>query len=102
MIENKIGTKDWSMRINLSLVSICIVDSWLAFKQATGTSSTQAEFYINLAEQLIDNEDDNSRQEPRHSNSGEEPHRANLQDEINCLPRSGVSAHLVPTTQKRG
>ena len=73
----------------------------LAFKQATGTSYIQAEFYINLAEQLIDNDYDNNRREPRYSNSGEEAHRANLRDEIDDLPRSGVSAHLTPTTQKR-
>ena len=29
-LERKLVTRDWSKRINISLLSICIVDSWLA------------------------------------------------------------------------
>ena len=50
MIERKLGTKDWAMRINMSLVDICIVDTWLAYKLAMGTEETQAEFYPAIAE----------------------------------------------------
>ena len=50
MIEKKLGTKDWAMHINMPLVAICIVDSWLAYKLCTGTEETQADFYLALAE----------------------------------------------------
>ena len=50
MIEKKLGTKYWAMRINMSLIAICIVDTWLAYKLATGTEETQADFYLALAE----------------------------------------------------
>ena len=55
MIESKLGTKYWSMRINMSLVAICIVDTCLAYKLATRTEETHAEFYLALAEEMIDN-----------------------------------------------
>ena len=50
MIERKLGTKYWSMQINMSLVAICIVETWLEYKLASGTEETQAEFYLALAE----------------------------------------------------
>lgn len=31
----KLETKKWSMRINVSLVTMCIIDTWLVMKQAT-------------------------------------------------------------------
>ena len=50
MIEKKLGTKYWSMQINMSLVAICIVDTCLAYKLSTVTEETQADFYPALAE----------------------------------------------------
>ena len=36
-LEKKIGTLDWSMRVNMSILGMCIVDSWLAYKTCNGT-----------------------------------------------------------------
>ena len=71
MIERKLGTKDWAMRINMPLVAIYIVDSWLAYKLATGTEETQADFYLALAEEMIDNTYDQPNS-ARTQNSGYE------------------------------
>ncbi len=54
-LEKKLVTHDWSMRVGLSLIGICIVDTWLAYKECTGTEERQKEFYSKLAEELIDN-----------------------------------------------
>eukprot|EP00170_Pyropia_yezoensis_P002952 contig_12388_g2959 len=56
-LEHKFVTQDWSMRINLSLLGICIVDSWMLYGGAQGVAAdlSQAQFYEDLAEQLIDN-----------------------------------------------
>ena len=54
IIEKKLGTKYWAMRINIFLVAICIVDICLAYKISTGTEYTQADFYIALSEEIID------------------------------------------------
>ncbi len=54
-LERKLVTHDWSMRVGMSLLGICIVDTWLAYKQCTGTDEKQKEFYSKLAEELIDN-----------------------------------------------
>jgi len=55
MIEKKLGTLRWDMRVNLSLLSMCIVDAWLLYKGATLTTEGQKHFYEKLSEELIDN-----------------------------------------------
>lgn len=42
------------MQINMSFITIYIVDAWLAYKIATGTEETQADFYLALAEEMRD------------------------------------------------
>ena len=54
MIEKKLGTKDWEMRINISLVDICIVDTWLAYKTSTGNEETKTKCFLELVEEIID------------------------------------------------
>jgi len=55
-LEDKIVTHDWSMRVNLSLLGMCIVDSLLLYSGARGAAAghNQNEFYEDLAEQLIE------------------------------------------------
>ena len=60
MLERKLGTMDWSMRVNTSLLGMCIVDAWYAYSQCTKTRGAKTEekqqdFYSFLAEELIDN-----------------------------------------------
>ena len=43
------------MRINMSLVSIFIVDAWIAYNISTGTEDKKSDFYLALAEEMIEN-----------------------------------------------
>ena len=56
-LEHKLVTHDWSMRVNLSLLGMCVVDAWLLYAGARGPAAalTQNQFYEDLAAQLIDN-----------------------------------------------
>ncbi|KAI2496728.1 Transposase IS4 [Fragilaria crotonensis] len=57
-IENKLVTQNWSMRVNMTVLSMIIVDTWLAFSQCRGEGTMaekQKTFYTLLAEELIDN-----------------------------------------------
>ena len=100
MIEKKLGTKDWSIRINMSLVAICIVETWLAYKLSTGTEETQAEFYLALAEEMIDNTYDQPNS-ARTKQSGYESPRQSLFHHSTGMEISGINAHLTPTKKKR-
>ena len=55
IIEKKFGTKDWEMQTNMYLAAICIVDTCLEYKLSTVTEETQDDFYLALAEEMIDN-----------------------------------------------
>lgn len=83
------------MRINLSLLSICIVDSWMLYGGAQGVAAdlSQAQFYEDLAEQLIDNTYDSVGS----GRSGPPVARA-----AEAAPvQSGVGIHLTPTLKRR-
>lgn len=56
-MERKFCTHDWCMRVNISLLGICIVDAWLLYRGASGAAAvrSQASFYEHLASGLIDN-----------------------------------------------
>jgi len=56
-LEHKLVTHDWSMRVSLSLLGMCVVIAWMLHSEARGGTATlkQSEFYEDLAEQLIDN-----------------------------------------------
>ena len=41
MIKKKLGTKYWAMRINMSLVAVFVIDTWLAYKLAKLIEETQ-------------------------------------------------------------
>ena len=108
-LEMKLVTRDWSKRINISLLSICIVDSWLAYTGITeDKKEKQKDFYGYLAEELIDNRYDErggSRERLRSNNSP----RRKLMNDLGTSPliqndgssRCGLSIHLTPTKRKR-
>ena len=54
MLENKLPTKEWSRRVNMSIFGMLVVDAWLAFSACTEADETQKEFYSLLSEELID------------------------------------------------
>ncbi len=55
MLERKLETKDWSVRVNLSLFGMCVVDAFYVAKGCRVYDETPARFFEGLAEELIDN-----------------------------------------------
>lgn len=96
-LEHKYVTQDWSKRVNLSLLGICFVDAWMLYSgaQATAATLTQAEFYENLAEQLIDNTYDSVGAGRRGLPAVGEP------EDAPAPLRFGVGVHLTPTLKRR-
>ena len=96
--EKKLETKKWDMRVNLTIFSMIVVDTWLVYSQATGSTELQSEFYVHLAEELIDNNIDSQTQHRR--NSGEDGSDSNDESPVMMRTgrvRAGVSCHLTPT-----
>ena len=102
-IEKKIETKDWSRRVNLSIFSMIVVDTWLVFNAMRNTPTVQLnqkEFYSVLSEELIDNSYGSRgcpSSQPRSS-----PNAASFVQDA-CMralesggPRAGVLTHLTP------
>ena len=54
-IEKKLQTKSWAFRVNSTLLSMIVVDSWLVYDGCLGTVThlAQKEFYEALATELI-------------------------------------------------
>jgi hypothetical protein len=102
-LENKIETHDWSKRVNMTIVGMCMVDSYLAFKQCTGSTENQKDYYAYLSEELIDNSYDRVGVTSRRMRSGVQvsPTAAAAVDLASGAPRAGASIHLTPTKKKR-
>ena len=86
------------MRVNLTIFLMIVVDTWLVYSQVTGSTELQSEFYVRLAEELIDNNIDSRPQCRR--NSGEDGSDSNDESAVmTCTGRvrAGVSCHLTPT-----
>ena len=96
--EKKLEMKKWDMRVNLTIFLMIVVDTWLVYSQATGSTELQSEFYVHLAEELIDN---NINSRPKHQrNSGEDGSDSNDESPVmTCTGRvcAGVSCHLTHT-----
>ena len=96
--EKKLETKKWDMRVNLTIFSMIVVDTWLVYSHATGSTELQSEFYVHLAEELIDNNIDSRPQCQR--NSGEDGSDSNDESPVMMCTgrvRAGVTCHLTPT-----
>ena len=96
--EKKLETKKWDMRVNLTIFSMIVVDTWLVYSQVMGSTELQSEFFVHLAEELIDNNIDSRPQHQR--NSGEDGSDSN--DEYPVMTHTGrvcagISCHLTPT-----
>ena len=98
-LERKFGTMYWTMRVNCSVLGMCIVDSWLAFSGCKGKrcSLKQADFYMLLAEELIDNSIDTINLQMRTRTDDESGAIAT----VDGTPQSGIGAHLTPTKRRR-
>lgn len=56
-LEKKFGVREWSMRVNTSLLAMCIVDAYLLYRGNYKSRDPMARnaFYTKLAEEMIDN-----------------------------------------------
>ena len=100
-IENKLVTQSWSMRVNLTILSMIVVDTWLAYKQCRSKQvENQKSFYTLLAEELIDNILDAVNPRDR-SSTPRRAEFAQLLFDRTGDPRAGVSVHLTPTKRKK-
>ncbi len=91
-LEKKFRVREWSTRVNTSLLAICIVDAWLLYKGNRGSrySMSPNEFYSTLAEQLIDN----TYMAPSTRSTA-------AQTVVNDVTKSGIGPHLTSTSRKR-
>ena len=99
--KKKLETKKWDMRVNLTIFSMIVVDTWLVYSQATGSTELQSEFYVCLAEELIDNNIDSRPQCQR--NSGKDGSDSNDESPVMTHTgrvRAGISCHLTPTKRR--
>ena len=53
-LERKFGTHDWSKRLNLTLLSVCVVDTYKVYKGCTEVEENFNEFVCKLADEMID------------------------------------------------
>jgi hypothetical protein len=105
-IEKKIGVKDWSLRVNLALLGMCIVDSWKMWSQITlnpngSPSELQSQFFSKLATELIDNTYDVPATRLAQMEDETFVEREALLDPETNTARSGISIHLTPTRVKK-
>ena len=98
-------TKDWSKRLNITLLSMCIVDTWFAYSGVLESHENQNDFYGHLAEELIDNSYDDNR--GVNWPVCETRRKLNIDLELSPLikndgsGRYGLSIHFTPTKRKR-
>ena len=70
-IERKMQTKDWDKQVTTSLFDMYVVDAWLMYKRCTTASAdanpklSRKEFYCQLSEELIDNNQNKVQAPPR-------------------------------------
>ena len=99
-------TQDWAKRICISILSLCIVDTWLAHSGILGVNTEcQNDFYSYLAEELINDIYDETGGISR---SKVTPSRRLINDLVTSplthndgSGKYGLSAHMTPTKRTR-
>jgi hypothetical protein len=95
-LEHKVKTMTLSKRVNLSVLGMCVVDTYLVLRSvACNERITQRDFYIELAHQLIDNIFDSTGLRRRQTIATESV----LYNEGELT--SGVDIHLTPVKSKK-
>jgi hypothetical protein len=99
-IERKLGTWDWSKRVNLSILGMCVVDSWFVYQACTGSPESQSDFCTTLAEEFIDNMFDQAINARRSSATSPFAAGQSAVSPNGLVCAGGVGPHLTPTKQK--
>ena len=108
-MERKVETRLWWKRVGTSLLSMVIVDTWLAYSQCIlqgDEVESQDEFYGYLAEELIDNSYDTTGTRGRQGcgvggQSSARGWDSTLVDRRTGMTRCGTDLHLTPTKRRR-
>ena len=109
-MERKFKTHDWSMRVNMSIVAMCIVDTWRVWALLNKTDEnspieSQKQFYGHLAAELIDNTYDQvggTSARVRTANVNDDNNlNPDLIDPVTGLARPGDGVYLRRCTRKR-
>jgi hypothetical protein len=87
-IERKLGTNDWSKRVNLSIFSMIVIDALFVYKEATLSDESPNLFFHKLAEEMIDYQCTTRAQ------------KAAAKDDA-ATWGSGDGAHITPTKRRR-
>ena len=64
MLERKVETNNWSKQVNQSILGMIVVDTFLCYNQLVDESEKEGNFYLRLAEELIDNKYDSIQFRP--------------------------------------
>lgn len=112
-LETKLRTNDWSMRVNLTVFGIIIVDTWRVWSLLSaadpqydnedggnGGGEVQKIFYGHLAAEMIDNNIDRVGGKRRQTQSFYDDDEDFDPTRTNTTPRSGVGAHITPTKER--
>ena len=102
--NRKYGTHNWDMRVNTSIFSTIVVDTWCVVKGILGSrlNDSEDDFYTKLAEEMIENTmDEAQRERCRTSNLRDKTWGISLLDTHDGRVSSGVGLHLTPTNKKR-
>ena len=97
-LERKVETNDWSKRVNPSILGIIVVDTFLCYNQLVDKIKKEGDFYLRLAEELIDNKYDSIQLRPRNCTAEETPSLEAIGKY--GRPRSGIRIHLTPTKRR--
>jgi hypothetical protein len=108
-METKLKTHDWSMRVNMTLLAMCVVDSWRVWSRISQDDQgdqreSQKIFYGHLASELIDNSYDNIGGNTRNKRRATEDDLMvddSLVDPITGLARSGEGIYLRRSSKTR-
>ena len=57
-LERKMDTNDWYKQVNQIILGMIVVDTFLCYNQLVDESKKEGNFYLILAEELIDNKYD--------------------------------------------
>jgi Transposase IS4 len=91
--EKKIRVWSWDKRVNISIFSMIVVDSFLLHQECTGGKLKQIDYYRALLSALIDNGYENGVVSRRSA----EKHRSNASRRTGMEGTSGRGLHITPT-----
>jgi hypothetical protein len=110
-LERKFRTHDWSMRVNMSILSMFFVDSWRMWMRINNINEgdaaieTQKQFYGYLSSELINNNYDcvggQVRQTNVNNNLVNIDINPDLVDPVTGKPRAGDGAYIQRCTKRR-